>query len=457
MADSIYGFARSAYSTKSDSSVTNVIRRYNLLVEEGKDQTGNLTDPNIYREARKILEPYADNTQVQLKIADSVNDENRLRERLEDVQFSVNEYKRIEQEALKNNAKSFYTTPSALIAANSYTYNAIVDELENEVAERRASGLPVGELLGMLNTYQDKARSSTRLTRLKLEGNEQFNKAWGWFVKTNPEDGSIISMEIAPVDGSDKKGQYSITNGEYDGIPIWANTYKDEDGNTVARVGANRFEDDDGELKLKDRRVFGRWVKSLLPGGEKPGDVGRNTKQVNFNSVGFSDVANLPKGSVTNDSSGNFYFYGDDGRVYKAEDERTLKEYMTQTGKQVPESIFDISFPVTSEEVRGYGNFSEDRIINENFLGGLKDQQALYTPPALDNEVSGVFKVAGTPSSIPSVGNQTPGLTPFQVPRKEPGLATSRKESINGRTSAERVIAKEQSRFSGQTPPNNIA
>lgn len=71
----IYGFAKEIASRGQVEEIS-PIKMYNLAIENMKDETGVISNPEAYAIARKkYLEPYADDIDVQLKISQSINDE----------------------------------------------------------------------------------------------------------------------------------------------------------------------------------------------------------------------------------------------------------------------------------------------------------------------------------------------------------------------------------------------
>lgn len=447
MAKSIYGFAKSAASGGTDSSaVTDAIRTYNIYLAQQANEDGVINNPDAYQEARKILEPYKNDLRAQDKIVDSINNENKLRVDLKETQYSRSVYEEDVENQLSTYAKQYYKSPETLIATTAYTYNVAIDDLQQEIERRRVNGEAYGELVSLQNKYEKKAREITRLSRSVMLDEVDNPNAYGWFVETNPDDGSIVSMRVSPVNDIDRSGDYFRTDTRYGEIPVWTKPVPNEDGDMIARVGMNQYELEVDQstgskiLELKGKG-WGNYLKALIPGGEN--------KMLDLSNLEFSGAANLPQGSVTKDVSGNYYYYGSDG-VYKANDKNMMEKYLRMEG--IPtQDVDSMAYPVTRQEVQNYGPFTEEdgtsRIIDEEFLGGVtskRPQQGSGLPP-VSQEVRGEFSTkSGPDAGLGSVGAESAGPQPFQVPRKEPGLSTREREvTSSGQVSAEDVIADE--------------
>lgn len=455
MAESVFGFLKSVQT--SGSGVTDAIRRYNLFLEQGANEQGVISDPNVYMEGRKILEPYADDVRVQVKVADSINDENKLKDRISDVNLVRSAFEEDVSNALHNYSKAYYQSPSDLVFSTSYVYNLAVDELADEIETRRVNAEPIGELQTLLNKYEGKARDATRLTNLVLSDQvKSAPQAWGWFVQTNPEDGSIVSMRVDAAAASDTSGAFKRTDSTYDGIPVWVNTVLNAEGDKeVARIGINEYEFDDGDKQLKlQGKNWGKsdW-KALWPGGTTPSEAKTARGEVNLSNLTFGDALNLPQGSVARDVKGNYYYYSPEG-VYKSEDKGSMQKFLAGAGQQVPD-VDQIAYQITREQVNSFGSFTNEdgtsRIIDENFLGGVTN--ATTTPqagvPTVDQQVRGSATTTPQPVAPQPAPQEQQG---FQVPRKEPEISTEQRETVGGKTSAADVISKEQEKVVQNNP-----
>jgi len=448
MVKSIYGFAKSAQS--SGSIATEAIRLYNRAVLQSAGEAGVVDNPDIYKSARETyLEPYADDIRVSTKIAESVNDQNKLSDKINDVSLAVSVFKSDFSDIMKENTKAYYKNPSNLVLNTAYLYNTAIEELDDEIESRKARGESVGDLQSLMNTYSVRADNLTKLARQFVAGGKPQNpNAYGWFVKTNPDDGSIVDMTLEVVDSTDSKSGYLRTNSNYGNIPVWSNTVVDSSGKEIARIGANKYEktkDKDGNITLKSvGRQWGRYVKSFIPGGESPTQVASEEKNLNLNGIQFSNVLNLPKGSVAKDAADNYYYFGNDG-IYKANNKENLQQYLNFSGVENID-VDAMAFPVSKNEVKNFGSFTNEdgssRIIDESLLSGISQKKQLSASalPSLDQSVKGTF------SSVPAPATKVE-TSSFIVPRKSAGVKT---ESQVGRESSQDIINNQGELFSSE-------
>lgn len=455
MAKSIYGFAQSAVS--SGQAITNALRLYQRAVAQGAGSAGSIDNPDIYRQARdNYLAPYADNVQVSTKIAESINDENRLRDKMNDANLASATFKESVNDTLKKYAQAYYQNPSNLVSISAFVYNTAVEELGSEIDNRKASGQSVGELTALMSDYSSKANKMTRLARqVMASGTPQNPNAYGWFIKTNPDDGSIISLELDGVDSTDKQSGFTRTKQYYGNIPVWTNTMVDEKGNTVARIGQNKYElkdnEDGGKILENIGKQYGGFFKGILPGGKTPSEVKEVNRTINLGGIEFGDILKLPANSVARDASGNYYYYGEDG-VYKATSKANIQKFLSNSGMSVSD-VDAISYPISRDEVKSFGSFTNEdgtsRIIDDKFLGGITSGGALNQPslPTMNQDVKGTISASPLPATLaPQEGD----VATFQVPRKKPGIKTT---SQVGEADANDMIKEQGEKFGSLLSP----
>lgn len=458
MAKSIYGFAQSA---ASGSGVTEALRLYQRAVAQGADKNGMVSNPDVYRLAReKFLSPFADDVRASTKMAESTNDENRLRDKQNDVTLAASTFRQQVNDVLGQYAKTYYKSPENLIQTTSYVYNTAVDSLDKEIQDRKVAGQAVGDLQNLMNEFSRKADILTRLSRQTLAGGAPQNpNAYGWFIKTNPEDGTIVSLALDGVDSADKaSGGYTRTNMSYGKVPVWTNSVVDDSGQVTARIGSNKFKLEKNTdtnypiLKATDKQ-WGRYVKSLVPGGETPAQATEASKTLNLGAIQFGDVLSLPKNSVAKDAGGNYYFYGNDG-VYKAQSKDVLQKYLNFTGVKMQGDLDASAYPISSSEAKAFGSFTNSdgssRIIDEKTLGGLHggvNSGSQNLLPPVNQSVQGSFKAAPAPMNLQPVPDfPTTASTTKLVPRKDPAV---KKTSQVGSPNVADTIDTQGKKFSG--------
>lgn len=468
MAQSIYGFAQA--SGGGGSGVTEALRLYQRAISQSANESGVIDNPDVYRQARDMyLAPFADDVRVATKISDSQNDENQLRDQINDASLASSVFKQNVSEVLREYAKQYYQSPDNLVATSTYVYNTAVEELATEIENRRLAGQSYGELQTLLNEYSAKADNMSRLTRQIISGSVQNPDAYGVFIRTNPDDGSIMDISIDTVDSISRQTGFKQTNSRYGEIPVWTNTISstEKDGTVTetARIGANEFKwnDEKNVLERATEGRFGRRLLSFLPGGETPGEasaaIAEEKRSLNLQTLRFGDAVNLPAGSIMQDVGGNYYYQGSDG-VYKATSKDNLQKFLTNVGVSVPD-IDAVAYPISRNEANGFGAFTNEdgtsRLIDDSYFNSslnTSNQQSMLPP--LTNPVQGGFSAAATPMSTA----QTPASSMIgdigggQQPRKPYSVKT---DSQVGMASTKDFMAKEGQRFTRPVGTGSLA
>lgn len=429
MAQSIYGFAQAAPS--GGSGVTEALRLYQRAIAQGANESGIIDNPDVFRQARDAyLAPFADDVRVSTKIADSMNDENQLRDKINDSALATSVFRQNVDDVMRDYAKEYYQSPENLIVTSSYVYNTAVEQLTEEVEARRVAGESFGDLQNLLNEYSEKADSMSRLTRELMTGTVRNPDAYGVFIRTNPDDGSIMDISIDKTDSTSRQSGFARTDAYYGNIPVYSTTVStpQKDGTVVdiARIGDNQFtfNSEKNVLERQKKGNFWRRVGSFLPGGETPSEasaaIEAERRNLNTLNLRFGDVVALPAGSIMKDPAGTYYYQSNEG-VYKASSKENLQRFLTNTGVQMPD-VDAAAFPISRNEANGFGAFtSEDgtsRIIDDSFFNGQASETAGKQSylPSLNQSIEGGFSSASAPlamapqsvAPVPGAGNQQP-------------------------------------------------
>lgn len=453
-AQSIYGFAQAV--SGGGSGVTAALRLYQRAISQGADENGVISNPDVYRQARdQYLAPFADDVRVSTKISDSQNDENQLRAKQDDVSMAASVFKQDVSDMMREYTKTYFNKPDSLVANSAFVYNQAVDVLSNEIVSRRESGKSVGDLQNLLNDYSDKADSLSKLTREIMAGGVRNPSAYGVFIKTNPDDGSIMDISVDLMDSTSQRSGYTQTNTKYGQIPVWTNVISTPDKGKIARIGDQTFAiNNDTQIleKTKSTGLFGA-LASYFPGGVTPQEAwGKynegNSSDLNLNNIKFGSAVNLPEGSIMKDAGGTYYYQGKDG-VFKASSKDALQKYINPPGGEARNIDEGSVFPVSRSEVKGFGAFTNAdgtaRIIDDTTMGGssvsdTSGQQGMLPP--MNQPVTGGFS-ANTPAPR-TMSMDTPFSGGGQTPRKAFSVKTDRQIGI---ANTKDIVASEGKKF----------
>lgn len=246
----------SAFLTPSggaSSGFTRAKKLADLAIKTNTDDAGNVTAYG-YEQAIGILSPYItsqNETQAidaQRLVAGYNNSLDKLTTRERDITETVSAFKLQEQDAYFSSFDGDMTSfrdPGSLVGATSEVLDGLLLGVVNAIEDRDARGLATDQLYNYLGDLQKRADAmrdlsnkyeTGQLTGASLDG-------FGYFVDTNPVDGSIRGAAIMPI-GMAPEGMTSgykrldatadLSGGS---LPVYAPAVTDASGQSVARVG----------------------------------------------------------------------------------------------------------------------------------------------------------------------------------------------------------------------------
>ncbi len=406
-----YGFKKYIQATNEIAEIKRMADNY---VKTHTDEYGEISDPQVYYNAIEVLASFSDDLTVANKIAGYKNSAKKIIEKIENAENSANIFDSKLQQALMNTIQENYKDARGLFFKMAEVYGTALDEFDEKVFGKALDDIPKGQTIpqGMM-TYRDELKKKTEvLMNLSnsymtedpaTESPGPLNSdVYGVFVRTSPQTGAIVNLDIGLVDSLDKAPTgYKRTESRYGRIPIYLNTYK-EDENEVAKLGnaKYKYDSDDGILNLDEGALgwFGSANELLQRGfraiewpGEKKKETLKGVKQEQqefpLSAVPF-DYYLVPPENVVKDVGGNYYYYDKDSVLWKAENENMLKKYLRETGKN--------SDDVDNKVYMGHPDFissrflpdeeGKPRIINEEFFGGAIEPGSVSLPVSGEGE-----------------------------------------------------------------------
>ena len=426
MAKTLFGFTKPVYT--KDNTVVTIKRLADNYVKTNTDESGVVSDPNVYQEAINLLLPYSDDLTVANKVADLKNSIEKLNSRVEkaekDLTLFQSEYERGKIDTVQEN----YSDPMNLFESLALYYGGSLDIYDEKIIGGSLEELPAGVDIpqSVLNFRGELDRKSRELVNLsnsyffedpeaELSGPAEPD-AYGVFIQTNPQTGAIVGIDVDVVDSivGVPKG-FKKTDSRYGRLPIYLNTFssgKDQRG----RIGDADYEwdDEDDVLKIK-KGLLGGFTTGLerlfgAIGEETTKGIKQEQQEVPLGNIPF-DYFQIPPESVVKDTRGNYYWYGSDNNLWKAKDANTLKQYLTEIHKD--------STQVDNQAFIGHPNFisskfvaKEDgtqRTIDDNFLGTFKSQRQVSTTTPSGAEAGEGVKISGAgATTTPAVVKPSP-------------------------------------------------
>lgn len=429
MAKTLFGFTKPVYT--KGNRIVEIKRMADNYVKTNTDESGVVSDPNVYQEAISLLLPYSDDLTVANKIADLKNSIEKLNSKIEKAEKDLTIFESEYQRGLIDTIQENYSDPMDLFESLALYYSGALDKYDEKIIGGSLEELPPGVDIpqSVLSFREDLNRKSREIVNLsnsyffedpeaELPGPAQPD-AYGVFVQTNPQTGAIVNIDVGVVDSvSETRKGFAMTDSRYGRLPIYLNTFssgKDRKG----RIGEAGYEwdSDDNVLKIERgalegviggvERIFGALGEETMKG------IQQEQQEVPLGSVPF-DYFQIPEESVVRDAKNNYYWYGADGNLWKAKDANTLKQYLSEIHKD--------SSQVDNQAFIGHPDFisskfmtQEDgtqRTIDEETLGTFGPQRQVSPTPVA--EVGKGFpafpdiRAGTTKTTTPAVMGQSP-------------------------------------------------
>lgn len=377
----VKGFAKAIPREKSTTNISQMVDVF-LKKSAAENSGGVIQDPQIYRNAIKLLTPYSGNSQIAEKIYGLEAEAKKL-EQTQDA--AVNDKNYIEaqvEDAMQRIAAANYKNPQALIFKTAELLNVVKDKLDNEtipLAIQKGNGAAPAELIKFYKDIQDKTKTMTNLANSYLiSGGPSNPDAFGVFIQTNPDNGQPLNIQIKPVNSLDEsiKGYTKTEKIKYGKLPVYLNT-STIDGKESANLLGKIYEKSD-ETKMisgapNDIGAIEKTIRAI--GSETWQSLSDKENNLDLSGASFgSNAVGVPKDSVLTDAKKNLYYVDGSGSVWKANSKDELKRYLAKNGKDA-NSVDNRVFLVDGDFLRAnpYTDpaTKQERIINDNLTGGL--------------------------------------------------------------------------------------
>lgn len=424
----ISAFAKSRFEKVNNSEFSRAKKLADLALKTTVDNGGNPTS-NGYEQAISILQPFvlsgngADSLSAQQAIAGYTNSLTKLNKKERDQNETVSAFKLQELDSyftsFDGDTASF-RNPSSLINATSDSLDSLVVGVINAIDQKEANGDSTDQLYSYLNDLNKRA-DAIRDLKNKFQSGELTGKSldgYGYFVDTNPVDGSVRSAAILPIgitpDGLSKgyKRLDATTNisGAY--LPVYAPAVQTDSGDYVSKVGNYTWKGLSNDTTLSSEGNS----KVFTNGGFDIKDINSFPSR-----KGTIDSGSFGRGFIGRDDSGNpvesIFYRGVDGKLYSL-DNNSLDKLKQDPilGKKLDGYIPQFSPSEIKDISRESVPIDDTRINRESDITGLKAQAVVAQNEAdklnnrgfFENLISGLSDVAEKSKS--SVGGPTPSF-----------------------------------------------
>lgn len=282
---SLFGNSAFLKSSSGASGATRVIRLADILLKQNTNDEGDPAPEGI-QSAIAQLTPYADNLQVQSKILTLQNKLKDIQAREIDSDSTLAVFKKEVTDAMYNRTDSIRDIGSMAFNTSIKLDDAILS-LDASIASLKARGKSTDSLKSYRAELSKLADAQRDLVNKFNTGTADPDlNGYGYYVHTNPADGSILGAAILPVALAPEemtKGLKRIQNTTKLGnstLPVYVSANQLADGTYEAKIGQKTWtgdgnllvsEDDaEGDFDISDKAKF-----PLRSGGLSVGQFGR--------------------------------------------------------------------------------------------------------------------------------------------------------------------------------------
>jgi hypothetical protein len=450
-----------ALQTIADTGFTRAKKLAALAIKTNTDSAGNPTARG-YEQALQYLQPFIDSgkgneaVDAQTLIAGYNNNLDKLTKKGRDQNETVAAFKLQE---LDSYFTSFdgdmgsFRDPSNLIDTTSQALDGLLLGVLNAIDDKEANGDSTDALYAYMNDLNKRA-DQMRDLRNKFQNGEltgQSLDGFGYYVDTNPMDGSIRGAALLPVgvapDGLTSGYRRLEATANVGGalMPVYAPAQQDAMGEYTARVGdATWTGTGSGALqtgKATDSKDL------FVKGGFKISDTSKYP--VRKNSI---DKGSFARGFIGKDTEGNpveaIYYRGQDNKLY-ALDQQSLDQFKADPllSKKLDGYIPQFSPTEMQGLMKEAAPFSESVIKSESTIAGFdqafaegKMQPSVDKKPGVFDRVKSFFGIGGgnggeEPAPVPAPTPTPPPQTSFfqrnrPTTPEQPTVSNSGKELI---------------------------
>ena len=388
----------------SGSATSNAIKMADNYIKTNTntDETGKVVDPTVYDSAiQSFLSPYADDLRVQSKILTLKNQQKALTTKLEDREKNVNLFKMEYQKRIDQVLRQKYTDSFDVVTKLAETNMALLSTFKEQIYDEAVGNKTLTQTIQ--NEYDSLNNQTTLLTEVvnaRTFGAPYNPDAYGWFIKTNPNDGAIVNMEFKEATDI-KEADFRKTDSTYGTVPIFLYSYG-ATGKKQGNLGGVVFdESDDGILKSrgfleKAGGFTSRLFAGIIPGGETWKGKGEKQREFPMANVPYNSLS-IPKESVVKDGLGNYFWFDNQGKLNKSNSADELKGFLASVGKnsQDVDNHFYLALPEFIDQF-----WKSDETGKKSVLETKKP--ALPTTGVVPSVISAPVSVPPTPSVTPS-------------------------------------------------------
>lgn len=410
-----------------DSGFSRAKKLADLAIKTNTDSTGAPTAYG-YEQAMALLQPFIGSAKeseaidAQRIVAGYSNSLTKLTKKEKDQTETVAAFKLQENDAYFTSFDGEYggfRNPSDLVGATSESLDNLLLGVINAIDEKEANGDSTDALYAYMNDLQKRA-DTMRDVRNRFERGElsegQTLDGFGYYVDTNPIDGSVRGAAFLPV-GLAPEGMTAgyrrleaTTKLGNALLPVYAPVQKDSFGEYVARVGdATWSGTGDGALRSNSASS----AKSLFEEGSF--NIGDTTIfPVRKNGV---DKGQFATALIGRDADGNpvdgVFYRGYDNKLYNV-DQATLEGFQNDPVLSAKLNGYMPRFsPTEAQELaREAVPFTPDRIGRESKIATYQSEADKAAAEAARYENMGFFEKVGegfkgmTGKSFEEVGNE---------------------------------------------------
>lgn len=402
------------------SATTEAIRMAENYIKTHTDEEGKISDPQVYYEAIGVLAPFGDDLRIANKIADYKNKALKLENKIEEAENDRILFKSRLKTAIMEATKENIEDPRGLIFKLATTYGRALEEYEEKILGEAFKNLPKGQKIpqSLLDDFDELDKQTRFLMDLsnsyvtvdpvtELAGPANPD-AYGVLVKTNPQTGAIVNLDIQEITSLDKAPSgYVRTDSRFGRIPIYLNFY-DEAGKTYGRLGNFKFSGDKEEYtsvagEVKERTVL-KGEGDILGGFEafierQIRKIGKETgkgilqeqQEFPLSSIPF-DFFQIPAESVVVDNRGDYFFLDRSMILWRAENKEILKRFLRENGKDPELEVEGKPYLAHPDFITQYYKVDENgksNLIDESFFGGVikKEEPRIDLSPSISEGV----------------------------------------------------------------------
>lgn len=450
-------------SGTSSKTITNAKRLADLFIKSKTNAAGKV-DPSVYATANEMLSPFADDLTVQQKMETYTNTANNLKEKNFQQDNSVATFTQQVDDAIFPKG-DVIRNPAQLALSTSLNLDGVIKNIDTAIQHASDLTLPTDTLSTYRKKVVDMANGQRDLLNAFSQGaTPQSLDGYGYFVKTNPVDGSLVSAAFLPINSA--PSELTANMKRIDNVvgfggsqaPVYLPVTKNADGLFVAKLYGNTWtggsndpvlmNDLSGTNNFSDKNSFNIQDPSIFPIKNNdivPGNFGRVRSGIKDGKEQFS-----------------YYYKGMDNTVHQV-DPVTLSQFQQDPILSArlsgnipilsPDEVNALGSvqPMSSTDVTQMQTDSKNLQVNEQNLEKFTQGQK-----NLQDQNSLTSKIAqGVQGAVDTVGNLASGF--FANRKNVPNKPNVAPQGDKTNYSAPDVINSGKGIFSGQSPAANFS